>query len=101
VYDGGQLRAILFGSLRRRKSAVNKGLCERRILGAHALNCPPLERPREKVPSSPAGSIHKVKARNALQEFRDFRKNLLNNGLPLNKDVLEAVHVLFVAKGLE
>src|SRR5438128_6011672 len=50
VYDGGQLRAILFGSLWRRKSAVSKGLCERRTLGAHALNCPPLERPRGKVP---------------------------------------------------
>src|SRR5207245_6278509 len=53
VYDGGQLRAILFGSLWRRKSAVSKGLCERRTLGAHALNCPPLERPREKVPVHP------------------------------------------------
>src|SRR5207245_8695608 len=53
VYDGGQLRAILFWSLWRRKSAVSKGLCERRTLGAHALNCPPLERPREKVPVHP------------------------------------------------
>src|SRR5205085_9208219 len=58
VYNGGQLRAILFGSLRRLKSAISKGLCERRTLGAHALNCPPLERPREKVPQTTVSKRH-------------------------------------------